>query len=144
MSVNIVEESCLNKIINFLINEQFYSDRTNGQCEKLLNKMGYDLENDDDCEALFKDMLELNIQAVEVRYPDDEAHPERIYSEDFSLKDDNSVSNPGIYRALKSIQSWLYECKEMESSILYITFRKIMNIMTASIIRKRPYFQKAV
>ena len=144
MSVNIVEESCLNKIINFLRYEDVYSNRNNGQCEKLLNKMGYDLENDDDCEALFKDMLELNIQAVEVRYPDTEAHPERIYSQDFSLKDNNRVSNPGIYQALKSIQSWLYECMEMESQGLYVTFRKIMNIINASIIRKKPEYKKAV
>ena len=129
MSVHIVEESCLNKIINFLRYEDVYSNRNNGQCEKLLNKMGYDLENDDDCEALFQDMHNLNIQAVESRYPDDD---KVTYSEGrFKY-----TVNPSIHQALKSIRLWLYQCREMERSKLYVTLRKTMDTIITSAIAK--------
>ena len=149
MSAFIVDEKCLNNIINFLTYEQFWKDETYGQCSKLLKKRGYDLDKDNDCERLYQDMLNLNIQAIEIRYPDTEGkaiesffvNPESV---DFSFK---HSANPGIYQALKSIQCWQYQCTEgepMQSSMLYVTFRKIIDIINASIVEKIPQYKKAV
>ena len=145
MSAFIVDEKCLNNIINFLTYEQFWKDKTYGECSKLLKKRGYDLAKDNDCERLLQDMLNLNIQAWEIRYPD-----KVIYSEDCSFKHSSNPIwdiHPGIYQALKSIHCGSYQCMEgepMESSMLYITFRKIINIINASIVKQMPQYQKAV
>ena len=59
-------------------------------------------------------------------------------SKDYSFK---YSYNPGIYHALKFIKSWQYECMEgepMESSMLYVTFRKIISIIITSAIAKIP------
>ena len=45
MSASIVDEKCLNNIINFLVYEQLRKKNgTYGECSKLLKKRGYDLQ----------------------------------------------------------------------------------------------------
>ena len=51
-------------IINFLSYERSYRNFTNGECTELLEKLGYCLGYDDDCERLLQDMLWLNLLAV--------------------------------------------------------------------------------
>ena len=129
ISEYLVEEKHLNYIINFLSHEHFYRDDTNGECSDLLKKRGYDISKDNDLERLFQDMHNLNIQAVESRYPDDD---KVTYSEGrFKY-----TVNPSIHQALKSIRLWLYQCREMERSKLYVTLRKTMDTIITSAIAK--------
>ena len=125
MSASIVEEKCLNDIVNFLVYEEFYRDDTKEECTKLLEELGYDLAKNFHCERLLQDMLNLNNQAVEIRYPYDKV----IYTGDYSYK---RSANPGIYQALESMNVWLSVCmsepgvlENMESSKLYVTFEKM-------------------
>ena len=141
---HIVEVTCLNDIINWLAYEGVYRDDTSGKCSKLLKKEGYYLAKKSDCRRLFQDMLNLNIQAVEIRYPDYEIYSEHIYWTH------SRNAKPSLYQVLKSIQNWLYECTEgepMESNMLYVTFHKIMNIInasiTASLVERMPQYKKA-
>ena len=140
ISEYLVEEKHLNYIINFLSFEHSYRDDTNGECSDLLKIRGYDISKDNDLERLFKDMHNLNIQAVEKierrllkfqtkhNHDDDKA----TYSEGRF----KHTANPHIHQALKSIHYWLYQCREMERSKLYVTFRKTMDTIITSAIAK--------
>ena len=155
MSANIVNERCLSDIINFLsYEERFWKDKTYGRCSKLLKKQGYNLSTDNGRNRLFQDMLHLNVQAVESIYPDDELYNGGYFnmindSKDYSLK---CTSSPEIYHAVISIKYWLYGMYEgdmveekirsgnkiLNSSMLYVTFQKIMDLILYSIIAKTP------
>ena len=135
----IVEEKCLNDIINFLSYERSYRNYTNGECTDLLEKLGYCLGYNDDCGRLLQDMLNLNHLAVNVcYYPDYEQYPDHY---NFKHSD-----NPGIYQALKSIRCWQYQCMEgepMERSKLYVTFKTIEDIIMTSVVEQIPEYQEA-
>ena len=142
MSAYIVEEKCLNDIVNWLA----YS--TKGRCTRLLRRKDYFLHKHAHCERLYQDMLELNIQSVEIRYPESEGRTMEFFFDnpeqrDFSFKHSD---NPGIYQALKAIRCWLYQCMEgepMESSMLYVTFKRIEDIIMTSLIEQIPEYQEA-
>ena len=134
MSAFIVDEKCLNNIVSFLsFTIELYMDDS-GKCTKLLKKEGYNLAGKSDCNRLFQAMLNLNIEAVESSYTDDELVKGVCISmindsKDYSYE---SSPNPGINQVLKSLHYWLWECaagEPMESSILYVTFKKIENII---------------
>ena len=166
MSTSIVEEKCLNNIINWLVYEDYHKDKTNGQCSRLLTRQGYNLARARyfNCQRLFEDMLNLNVQAVEslyaradnefncyrggwinmindsikIRYP----HDDEIYTIDNRFK---FIPNPGICQALESMNVWLSVCMEgepMESSKLYVTFEKMTDIIYHSFGAKIPGWGK--
>ena len=163
MIANIVEEKCLNNIINWLVYEDYHKDKTNGQCSRLIKKQGYNLARARyfNCQRLFKDMLNLNVQAVEslyanndelyeggwintindsikIHYPNDE----EIYTIDNRFK---FIPNPGICQALESMNVWLSVCmggEPMESSKLYVTFAKMTDIIYHSFGTKIPAWGK--
>ena len=142
MSASIVEEKCLNDILNWLTYERVHvKGSTHGQCSDMLERLGlgYCLGRDNGRKRLFRDMLNLNHQSVEVRYPDDYEQ----YPDHYNFKHSD---NPGIYKTLSSINSWLYECSEgepMESSLLYVTFLKIRYILIVSLVKHLPQTKEA-
>ena len=131
MSASIVEEKCLNNIVNFLTYEQFLKEKTNGKCTDLLKKLGYNLDKKVHCHRLLQDMLNLNIQAVEIRHPYDKV----IHTGDYSFK---RSAEPSLFKALKSINYWLCQCmgEPTASSILF----RIFSIL----VRQMPEYKEAV
>ena len=146
MSAYIVEEKCLNNIINFLSNERAHRNFTNGECTELLEKLGYCLGYDDNCERLLRDMLWLNLLAVNGGliqdrhdkgndgscYPDYERYPK-----DYSFKPNTDTA---LFPAIKSIRKWLEQLEKglpkeritLERCALYVTFLKIIHILKSS------------
>ena len=149
MSANIVDENCLNVIVNFLFNEKVDREWTRGECFELLKKRGYNLDKSIDCKRLFRDLLKLNIQAVESRYTDDHITYLAEMAPDETL--DHMETRPrkkrfeyidypkNIYQSLKSIDCWLYNCYEgepMESSMLVATLRNVRDIIHSCLIQE--------
>ena len=148
MSEYIVNERCLNNIVNFLIHEGYKCDRyyTNGECAELIKERGYDLAKGYDSERLLRDMRILNIFAVDGRHPEEDYGDfmDKEYYEEYGEYDFRYRSNkPNIYLVLTSIHSWLDQCKGIdwnEGGKLCGAFRKMIDIINASIkILQYPY-----
>ena len=149
-NIKVVERKCLNDIINWLsYKERFWKDTTKGECTKLFEELGYNLSTDNGRNRLFQDMINLNIEAVESSYTDDELVKGVCISMINDSKDysfEYSSVNAGIFQALKSIRCWLSKCTEgepMESSMLYVTFETIEDIIMTSLVEQIPEYQEA-
>ena len=144
MNEHIVDERCLNNIVNFLIHEGYKPDAyyTNGQCAALIKEQGYDLSKGYDSERLLQYMRFLNIYAVDGRFPEEDYcdFMDKEYSEeyeDFNFR--YRSDKPNIWLALQSIRLWSDPCEDedidlahpwdKEGSKLCGAFRKMIDII---------------
>jgi hypothetical protein len=102
MSAFIVEDRTIARIVNWLVREVGNNPESYKLKEKL-SKLGYDLTSDSQAEKLAKDMLELNMSAVNQRYHEENPVPSFSYV-------------PGVptslIQTLKSLNCWIYQCTE--------------------------------
>ena len=133
MSAFIVEPKTINRILSYL-----YLERDN---EWLSETIGYDIKNENNLDQLGREMLMLNIQAVNYRY--DEENNSTALLEEYRYKLTLNVNN---IQALKSLQCWSYQCSEgniPEESELYKLMEKVKVAWLSSIVSKLPTYDKA-
>jgi len=152
MSSFIVEDSTINRIVNFCYWE--HDSILKHEIERQLKNIGIDLHKDTEDEEIDKtlrkfgeELLKLNVMAFYVRYKHIDKIKEEIKEaiknyvfEDTPLKDRQQI------QVLKSLECFLYQCSEgeIDKEPLYKTLEEIKNILTSHIINKLPEYEKAI
>lgn len=133
MSVYVVEDETINKIITYL-----NTDRDTGEClrRKLKDEYGYDLEKESTRQLLGQAILNLNIAAVNVRYKQHGLMPS------FRL----AISPCTPIQAAKSLDCLIYQCSEGDivNEPLYKLLEYISNVWHGFIVRRLPQWNVAV
>ena len=137
MSSYIVENKTISRIVNFL----FWSGSDSvfrSENKRNIEKLGFNLFEDEGLNKLGQAMLEMNFKAVNQRYSTkDEV-------EEFKLKH-MELKERGLHQVLKSIQCFLYQCSEgtVPRMKLYKTLKKIEKAVMYEIIDEMPEYKQA-
>ncbi len=135
MSAYIVEDETINRIVAYLVRDDFSSNPT---ARYLLNQAGFDVSRD--ARGLAHEMHRLNVYGVDERYG--EGQGREMSGEPFTYVD---MGAPTIYQALMSLQCLIYQCSEGDcvERPLYKLLRDIeINLMHA-IIDTIPQYKAA-
>jgi hypothetical protein len=130
MSAFVVSEDTINVILTSIVTER--SETIN----YWLGKLGYNVKSKESMSKLGKDLLNMNIEAVDYRY--NENSP-KVESFEYRMKP------LSVYGQLKSLESYLYQCSEGDTpgKPLYGVMQKIEHSFMHSIICGIPEYQSA-
>jgi hypothetical protein len=143
MSAFVVDPKTINRIMRLIRNQsREHWITTDEYCQKYF--CASDMPN------LGQAMYDLNIKAVNQRYPDTVGHLERcpgtIDPETGALADyAYGFDDCGTIQAIKSLECWLYQCSEgdIPNEYLFKAMEKMLNRCYASVVGNLPEYKAA-
>ena len=128
MSAFIVEDTTINRVVNYLAD-----DHNRGYTMRQLNEAGLLT----DPANLGQAMAALNCEAVNERYDEHEA-PSYTYGEGPLMRD-------GVHQVLKSLKCWIYQCSEgdVPETALYKIMDDYAGQLAITIVRSAPEYEAA-
>lgn len=133
MSSFLVETHTILKIVGYIDNVKGFWQYTS--LYSMLKNLGYDF-NENGMEELCTDMMELNHQAINARYGDNDHLRQLIKFE---------YVHATKYEVLKKLQCWLYQCFEgdVPKDKLYQAMKEVERVIMRDIIDSIPEYADA-
>ncbi len=143
MSAFVVDSATINRILAFV-----RYDRNGEWARHKLAEAGYPLNGAPSLARLGSAMYDLNVAAVEDRYPDCIGHPENRpgnTEEAISGYRFEGTYPPSPIAAVKALDCWLYQCAEgdVPTRPLYQLFDMIRHMLTSRIVGSLPEYEAA-
>jgi len=141
MSAFIVSDKTINSIVNWLRYDKDYPGHGNsyGYAAKAIEKLGFNLSHRESAEMLCHELYNLNYQAVNVRYEENNQH----LATAFEFIPHGAPLRIQVYKSLSCL---LYQCCEgdiPETSQLYKTLREVKHIIAENIVCDLSEYDKA-
>ena len=136
MSAFVVEDQTINEIVNFL---EFHESSWPGRI--VFKETNILLNSEEGPKQLAEEMFKLNVEAVNQRYGENEAHNFRPLDFKFGYV----AAKVAPVQAFKSLKCWLYQCSEgnVPETPLYKTMDQLSGWIAETIVRELPEYEQA-